>query len=190
MLSFSNGKPVIVDPDETAPDIWERIINLCNDSKIASVSDQERINFPICNGLSGERFITGLRLHTIQLDALILAKREDSYYLCDDLFFRKVATWIGVRHLNMSSIILQHKNSDYKTNLIMELSKTNYIYVPLMGRSDEEIQELYNNLLSGKKKRELNTEWIQRNYAAVEKVIRELFGDDYADKIIAGISDQ
>lgn len=190
MLSFANGKPVLFGPDETAPEVWERILHLCNDSIITSVSDQERISFPICDGLSGERFITGLRLHTIQLDALILAKREDSYYLCDDLFFRKVANWIGIRHLNMSSILLQHKDSDYKVKTIMELSKTNYIYVPLMGRSDEEIQKLYNNLLSGEKKKELNTEWIQRNYAAIERVIREFFGDDYADRIISEISDQ
>lgn len=184
-LFFVEDKPVILEHDKTIPEIWEAIVEFCNGCNKKKVDDNERISFKISDCFTGERFITGLRLSPIHLDALILAQREKATFLCDDLFFRKVATWMNLRSLNIVSLIQQYDNLDYMIPFIMELSKTNYIYIPLRARNDEEAQELYQNILAGEKKRIFYKGLLDRYVEVRDRIIREFFGDEYIGQLMA-----
>ena len=185
MLSFVDEKPIISAPDKTSPEVWEAIIEFCENCTTQIISDEERIGFRITDELTGERFISGIHLHSIHLDALILASREKATYLCDDLFFRKLADWLNIRNLNFVSLLQHYVNPDHVAPLIMELSKTNYICIPFylafLSRSNIEIQELCKNILTGSKKKPFYSNLIQRYSIAWEQTMRELFGCEYAE---------
>lgn len=100
-MYFIKEQPVIMESDKTIPQIWETILKFCTECEIREISDRERIDFKIVDGLTGERLITELGVSPIHLDALLLSQREKATLLCDDLFWRRVATWIGVRNLNL-----------------------------------------------------------------------------------------
>lgn len=102
--------------------------------------------------MTGERFISGANLNAIHLDALILAQREKITLLCDDLFFRKIATVMGLRNLNIVSLVHHYSEPDYMVPIIKELSKTNYIYIQPFARNDEEFMEILENLLEGERR--------------------------------------
>ena len=99
-------------------------------------------------------------------------------YLCDDLFFRKLANWAGIKHCNTASLLLLHDDQEYIDSFVKELSKTNYIYVPLAGVSFSTIQAMQDDMLTGKRKKELNAGWIHQYYAAREAVLNELIKDE------------
>ena len=180
---FVDDKPVMQEPDKTVPEIWETILKFCQTCRALAVSDQERIDFKIADGLTGERFISGLRLSVIHLDALLLAQREKATYLCDDLFFRKMATWMGVRNLNIISLVQHYNDPDYMVPIIKELSKTNYVYIPLRARTDEEFVEICRNVLDGEKKEAFYSEIIQKFIEIRDRVLREYFGDEFVNKM-------
>ncbi len=182
-LYFIDDKPVMADTDKGIPKIWEDILNFCKSCQAKTITDQERIAFKIADGLSGERFITGLELNAIHLDALLLSKRERATFLCDDLFFRKVATCMGVRNLNIVSLVQHYPNPDYMVTIIKELSKTNYIYIPLRARNDDEFIELLENVLNGKKKKVVYSQIIQKFIETKDRVLREYYGDEFVDKM-------
>lgn len=161
-MYFVEDKPVIQEPDKTIPQIWETILEFCEECERKIVTDQERVDFKIVDGLSGESFIVGFNLSVIHLDALLLCRREEATLLCDDLFFREIATLMGTRNLNIVSLILHYSNPDYAVPFIKELSKTNYIYVPFLARNDEEFKEILLNLLDGEKKKAFYLELISR----------------------------
>ena len=167
--------------DKRTPLIWENILHFCLSCATKSINDRERIDFRIIDGLTGERFISGLRLNAIHLDALLLSKRDKATFLCDDLFFRKIATWMSVRNLNIVSLLQHYTDSDYKVSFIKELAKTNYIYVPLQARSDNEYVEILGYLLDGKRKEIYYREIMHRFVDVRKRVLREYFGDEFAD---------
>lgn len=188
-LFFVDDKPVMQEPDKAIPEIWETILKFCRTCRTLAVSDQERIDFQIADGLTGERFISGLRLSVIHLDALLLAQRENATYLCDDLFFRKIATWMNVRNLNIVSLVQHYNDPDYMVPIIKELSKTNYVYIPLRARTDEEFVEICRNVLDGMKKEVFYSEIIQKFIEIRDRVLREYFGDEFVDKMYGEQSD-
>lgn len=175
-LVTAGEKFTIVPYDTTNEEIWERIIDFCAECHQYSINDDDRIGCTIGEGINGEEFISATRLHMIHLDAFILCEKENATFLCDDLFFRKLASYAKIRNINFSSILQHYVDKDFVTPIVMELSKTNYLYVPLIARTDEEASELRKNLLDGKLKQKYNGELIERYRVAWQKVLKELFG--------------
>lgn len=173
ILYFIDDKPVMGEPDRTLPKMWEAILELCKEYETKRITDQERIDFKIVDGIMGETFITGMMLSTVHLDALLLSQREKATFLCDDLFFRKIATCIGIRNLNIVSLIQHYTDPDYVVPFIKELSKTNYVYVPPRARNDEEFKEILENLLDGEKKRVFYGEWIRQLYGIRDRIRKD-----------------
>lgn len=62
--------------------------------------------------------------------------------------------------------------------IVMELSKTNYLYIPLMARTDEEAIELKKNILDGELKKKYYSDMLIVYNVAWKKVMREIFGED------------
>ena len=132
--------------------------------------------------MSGEELLAGFKLDVIQLDALILAKRENATYLCDDLFFRRVAEGLRIRNLNFVSLLQHYNDIDYIVPILMEMSKTNYIYLPLWARDSGEQNVLITNLLNGERKQMYYGSMLKAYFDEFEKMARELFGDDIVDQ--------
>ena len=127
----------MVEQDKKLPEIWENIIEFCEKCSYCSVSTDERINLVFGKDISGEKLMTGFKLDVAQLDAIILAQKKNSIYICDDLFFRKLASTIQVKNINFVSIMLHYQDS-YLYPTLNALAKTNYFLVPFLTSSDEE----------------------------------------------------
>lgn len=161
----------LIENDFSYIEIWERIIDFCAECKKIEISDEERIDFSIGEYINGEQFITAARLHMIHLDSFILAQKEQATLICDDLFFRKIATQGKIRNINFVSLLRHYVDEDFAVPIVMELSKTNYLYIPLMARTDEEAVELKNNILDGKLKKKFYIDMLTAYNAAWKNII-------------------
>lgn len=182
-LGFDENGPIVTPRDKTISSTWEKIIDFCNKCKSYDISDEQRIDFNIYDGVAGESFISGFRLNQIHLDAYVLARKEEATLLCDDLFLRKIANWTGITNCNTATFIQGFDDKDYIMSFIMELSRLNYIYIPLISRDNNEAEELINNITSGEKKKLYYEDLLNRLYIARLKVLRELFGEEYVDDV-------
>jgi len=86
---------------------------------------------------------------------------------------------MGVRNLNIASLVQHYNYPDYMVPIIKELSKSNYIYIPLRARTDSEFVEICRNVLNGKKKEEFYSEIIQQFIEIRDRVHREYLGDEF-----------
>ncbi|MDY4009005.1 MAG: hypothetical protein SOY94_09160 [Candidatus Limiplasma sp.] len=78
---------------------------------------------------------------------------------------------------------MQHYNDiDYIVPILMEMSKTNYIYLPLWARDSGEQNVLITNLLNGERKQMYYGSMLKAYFDEFEKMARELFGDDIVDQ--------
>ena len=63
-------------------------------------------------------------------------------------FLEKIASMAKIPNINVLSILLQYyKDKKFIVQIVMEFSKTNYLYIPLIARTDEEASQLIKNLL-------------------------------------------
>lgn len=173
-----DNKIAIIENDLSHVEIWERIVDFCADCKTIEISDEERIGFTIGDDINGEQFIAVARLHSIHLDAFVLADKEQATLLCDDLFFRKMATYSKIRNINFVSLLHHYIDDDFVVPIIMELSKTNYLYIPLLARTDEEAVELKKNILDGELKKKYYSDVLNAYNVAWKKAMKEIFGED------------
>lgn len=120
----------------------------------------------------------------MQLDGLIVAEREDGVYLCDDLFFRKIVAGKKIKNINFATL-LYAEDWDKAMPIIMELSKTNYIYTPVRCRDDDELEQLFSNLLDGELKNIYYSEVFNAYLSAWDQVMSEYFDENWKDKIEA-----
>ena len=173
-----NNQLTLIENDFSHVEIWERIIDFCTECKKIEISDEERIGFSIGDDINGEQFIAMAHLHLIHLDSFILAKKEQATLLCDDLFFRKMATYGKIRNINFVSLLRHYVNKDFVVPIVMELSKTNYLYIPLMARTDEEAITLKNNILDGALKKKYYSDMLRAYSVTWKKVMREILCED------------
>ncbi|MCD8231851.1 MAG: hypothetical protein LUD14_08570 [Clostridiales bacterium] len=179
-LANINNQLTMIENDPSCIKIWERIIDFCENCKTIEITDEERIEFSFGENLNGEQFLSAAQLHVIQLDSFILAKKEQAIYLCDDLFFRKMATLDKIENINSASLLLYHRDENFVVPVVMELSRTNYLFIPLLARTDEEARELKENILDGELKKKYYSDMLVR-YSVWRRAIHELFGEDIED---------
>lgn len=172
-----NNQLTLIKDSPSHVEIWDRIIDFCAECEKVEISDDERIGFSI-GDINGEQFIAAARLHLIHLDSLVLAKKEQATLLSDDLFFRKIATYGKIRNINFVSLLRHYVDNDFVVPIIMELSKTNYLYIPLMARTDEEAIQLKENILDGELKKKYYSDMLIEYNVAWKNVMREIFGED------------
>ena len=107
-------------------EIWERIIDFCTDCKTISISDDERIGYKVGEYIDGEQLMAAASLHVIHLDAFVLSAKEKATLLCDDLFFRKLATYTKIRNINFVSLLRHYVDNGFVVPILLELSKTEW----------------------------------------------------------------
>ena len=123
-----------------------------------------------------------MKMDKVQLDALILAERLNGVYYCDDLFFRKIAAHKKVKNINFATLLYAHNDLDIVMPILMELSKTNYVYTPFRCRNNEEGQELVNNLLEGEKKKLYYSQIFNAYIYVRDQIMKQYFEEERADE--------
>lgn len=181
LIPLEDGRFTILEPDKQLPEIWEAIINKCEKYPTEVVTDDERIAYEVLDGYTYERLFAGMKMDKVQLDALILAERLNGVYYCDDLFFRKLAAHKEVKNINFATLLYAHKNLDIVMPILIELSKTNYVYTPFRCRNNEEGQELINNLLEGEKKNLYYSEFFNTYIYVKNQIMKQYFGDNWEE---------
>ena len=155
IITMDNDNIAILKYDERVPEILEKIISECKKFKTIHIEEDERINYEIIDGcLKGEIMIAEMKTNVVQMDAFILSSKLDAKYICDDLFFRKLAAQKRIRNTNFASMLRVLVDLDISVPIIVELSKTNYISLPFLFRNDEEAKDILKNLTTGNIKRE------------------------------------
>ena len=172
------GSLTIIPHDSNYVESWERILEFCNGCTAYAVTDDERINFKIGDNLNGEQVQALIQFMPVHLDAMIVAAREEMTFVCDDLFFRKLASAGRIRNINFVSLLEAHVNDDFVVPIIMKLSKTNYLYVPIYSRTDQEAVELYENLMDGELKRKHNGWYLRARAVALRKIFKSTESDE------------
>lgn len=189
LVAADDGKLSLVSNDKRLPDIWEAILEKCKNYMTEPVTDDERIGFEIVPSATWERAFSNGRLDLIQLDSFIVAERENGIYLCDDLFFRKIAKVIKLRSINFASLLYLNRNPDDTVPIIMELSKSNYIYTPFRYRTHEEGNTIIKNLLDGERKNIFYTQFLSKYIEVQDQVMRQYFGDNWKDRFLSDKED-
>lgn len=182
LIPLEDGKYTILGPDKHIPELWEAIINKCEQYPTEEVTDDERIAYEILEGHTYERLFAGMKMDKVQLDALILAERLNGVYYCDDLFFRKIAAHKKVKNINFATLLYAHNDLDIVMPILMELSKTNYVYTPFRCRNNEEGQELVNNLLEGEKKKLYYSQIFNAYIYVRDQIMKQYFEEERADE--------
>lgn len=182
-VTLDDGKFTIVEKDERIPEIWENIIAKCEMFTTVTVTDEERIAFEVVENHTWERLFGKTNIDKMQLDGLIVAEREEGIYLCDDLFFRKIAATKKIKSINFATLLYVIEDLDKVMPIVMELSKTNYIYTPIRSRDDDELEQLFGNLLEGELKNKYYSEVFNAYLNAWNQVMVEYFGEYWKDKI-------
>lgn len=177
-VPLGNGKFTIMEPDKQIPTIWEAIINKCENYPTELITDDERIAYEIFNGVTYERLFADTKMDKIQLDALILAEKLDGVYYCDDLFFRRIATHKGIKNINFGTVLYTYNDLDKVMPIVLELSKTNYVYTPFLFRNNQEVQILTKNLLEGEKKKQAYSQFFNDIIRISNQIIEQYFEND------------
>ena len=182
LIPLDNGKFTIREPDKTIPEIWEKIINKCEQYPTEVVTDDERITYEILHGYTYERLFAGIKMDKAQLDALILAERLNGVYYCDDLFFRRLAAFKNIKNINFATLLYAYDDIDSVMPILMELSKTNYIFTPFRFRNIEECRNLVTNLLDGEKKRKYYLQFFEACINVGDQIMKHYFEEEQPDE--------
>lgn len=159
--SDNNGKLVMVENDKHIPEMWEEILLWCRTCERKTITNEERADFVFPGDETGDHLISAMNINKIQLDALILAKKLNTVYISDDLFMRKVASWAGIQNNNFTFLLNFLLDNEYAEEITVELSKTNYVYTPIYTAGHKS-QEVIQNLMIGKRKRQLYGVMLER----------------------------
>lgn len=182
-LGFDDsGKAVMTQHGDVLSNILERIVRMCQELKTVPVTNDERINYEMLEGVTGEQFISDLRIDQIQVDALIVAEKQNATYMCDDLFFRKLASFKKIKNVNFTFLLYHYTNHSQIKDVVLGLSKTNYIYTPLLYETQEEAYELIQNLMNGKRKSQLYGEFLNFLLSYLKATYSQLIDYDATDQ--------
>ena len=126
----------------------------------------------------------------IEADYLIVGQKCDAVYVCDDLFWRKVATSLKIENINSSSLAYKLKNLDVAKRFIEKITETNYVYPAFIAMRDLQwTEKVLGNLLNSKYKKEIYEPLITEIYSkAREKVIQSIISS-YINENIADESE-
>ena len=178
LIPLDGGKFSIIKPDARIPEIWEKIINKCERYQKEVITDDERIAYEVLDGYTYERLFASVKMDKVQLDALILTERLNGIYYCDDLFFRKIAACKKIKSINFATLLYTHNDLDIVMPILLELSKTNYLYTPFRFRNNEEGQEVISNLLTGEKKKQYYSEFFNSYIHVRNQIMKQYFGEN------------
>lgn len=170
LITTKDGNMIMLQKDSDIVDLWRRIYAFCSTITSVEVNDEERSVFSLVADVDAEKLFSKMRYDDCQLDAFILAKKNDSVLIMDDLFFRRLAEYSGI-HTTNSMFVLYKDKSDEVYDIANKLSKTNYIMTPILYKDAKSGEEFWNNLLHGKIKRAVYGQQFRLIYERIQQMI-------------------
>ncbi|EOS47428.1 hypothetical protein C809_02304 [Lachnospiraceae bacterium MD335] len=167
LIDQEDGTMVMIPFDDAIVELYTDIYELCLKFQQEEISVEERTDFTVAGDISADMIFSSLKIDNSQLDCLILAKKlNDCIYICDDLFLRKIAASASIHNASSMSFIQALEDRERAVELCFKLSKTNYIYIPIIADNMDSLKELWKNMLNG-----------ERKSICYEEVIRNMIGD-------------
>lgn len=151
MQKTESGELVMVRSDPSQIHMWECLLSMVVDLKRCNVTDSDVLNFHFLDNFDLDQLRSGFKLSRNQIDAIVLARREKAVYICDDLFLRKIASACGIM-CNSSMFLLKllyEKDPVRAVEILKTVSKSNYIYSPMLPLNRDDFKEIWGNLLDG-----------------------------------------
>ena len=127
---------------------------ICEGIESVEVTDRERVAFKLLGNYDAEALFMKTKCDMCQMDALIIAQRENAVVVLDDFFFRMVSEASGIHVTNFTFMLYQIER-EKAAEIAMNMSKTNYIATPLIYLDVESGKKFWNNLLKGKIKKQI-----------------------------------
>lgn len=174
-FAVKDNQLILYESDNKNIEIWELLLDFCDNVNRAEITDEERINFVLLEGMTYEQVFAKMQFDYIQLDALILSKKLDSVYLCDDYFFRQLAEVAKLQTCNFASLLFK-MDRQMRSSIIVKLSKTNYIHTPFVLASEDDGEQIYENLMNGRLKKSHYSAIYDAFYSALGQMIKEWQG--------------
>ena len=85
--------------------------------------------------------------------------------------------YVSSNVITIASLVLHFMDQSIVHSFLLELSKTNYIYVPPFSFTDEEALEYIGNISTGEKKLLYYGELINRYHEINEQILQENLGE-------------
>lgn len=154
LIDQEDGTMVMIPFDDTVIELYTDIYELCLKFQQEEILVEERTDFAVAGNVSADMLFSTLKMDNSQLDCLILAKKlNECVYICDDLFLRKIAASAYIYNASSMSFIQELESTERAVELCLKLSKTNYIYIPIIADNMDSLNELCKNLLNGERKK-------------------------------------
>lgn len=136
LVAENNDVFLLPDQSDKEIEIWEKIKAYCEKLKRVQLSNEERIAFRLTDCISAEEVFHAFLALSIELDFFVAASKITAVYICDDLFFRKMANWTGIPHMNVASLAYYMENLEKAKVFVEKISEVNYLYAPYLFTDD------------------------------------------------------
>ena len=83
-----------------------------------------------------------------------------------------------IKNINFATLLYINDDIDRVMPIILELSKTNYLYTPIRSRNAEELEQLFDNLLDGEMKNSYYLDVFNDYLNAWNQAMRETFDEN------------
>lgn len=150
----SDGNMTLIKRSPEIFNMWKKMYEICEGIESVEVTDIERAEFKLLGNYDAEALFMKTKCDICQMDALIIAQRENAIVVLDDFFFRIISEASGIHVTNFTFMLYQIER-EQAAEIAMNMSKTNYITTPLIYLDVESGKKFWNNLLKGKIKRQI-----------------------------------
>lgn len=150
-LVADNGNVFMIpDQSDKEIDIWEKIRSSCNHLQKTELETDEKINFRVNDQFYLEEFINMSHSLSVEMDFIVLSSKIRATYICDDLFFRNIASWGGIQNINSASLVYGMSDLSKQKKLVEKLSEVNYLCTSFIMSDDTEWNNrIIHNLITG-----------------------------------------
>lgn len=136
IVAKDNDVFLLPDQSDKEIEIWEKIKAYCEKLMTVQLSNEERITFRLADCISAEEAFHAFLALPIELDFFVAVSKISAVYICDDLFFRKMANWTGIPHMNVASLSYDMEDLEKAKVFVEKISEYNYLYAPYLPTDD------------------------------------------------------
>ena len=155
LVAEDNDVFLLPDQSDKEIEIWEKIKAYCEKLKTVQLSNEERIAFRLADCISAEEAFHAFLALSNELDFFVAANKISAVYICDDLFFRKMANWTGIPHMNVASLAYDMEDLEKAKVFVEKISEVNYLYAPYLLTDDRDwSNRVLTNLITKNKYKE------------------------------------
>ncbi|WMC91302.1 tetratricopeptide repeat protein [Kineothrix sp. MB12-C1] len=153
-----DGNLTLTPPDKTMPDFWNALYEIALKLNLHIITNDDRANFNrMHSSMDLEKLLANPKVHICQLDSFIVAQKNNSLLLSDDLFFRQLGTLLGIQSVNHTHLYSIIDIKQY-ISALTKLMETNFLYIPITEAARPLLNDYIKSISNNERKRKLYTE--------------------------------